>query len=479
MANRPCSTAITCPGPAQTLDGDDPIINFSSEAIDGVNFTALSWPITFFLNPFNPDDPNDPASPCTSPISQADADLCSHRTVIIDHGNNPVNPNHGKQLFGNTPQSCVIQCPDGTPFIWEVPAGTFLAYDVLTANQMAGAYACEQAGKNVFCLFTTALTGCLNQPYLVQVHAAGGVPPYKIQIVAGTPPPLVGFFQSDASNAFFSGQPSAPGTYPVAVQAIDSRGISITRTVLLTVMEISNANAIPAPQNNTPYVFTLQGFGGTPPYTFALVSGTLPNGLQLSAEGVIAGVPFSIGALQPFTVKITDATGASCNQQLAFMSACSFFNTITWPAPVIVLPNVFAPPNSGSVSASFPAGNQLQVSGFTSIVFAADVTSSIEYFTGNTDPKGYSGNCTVRINTAFGGAGGIVQLRIYTQGFAALLLDTNPFQNPTPSTTVDYVISIPPGTTQLMMDLFVNWGTAGTEFAPYASNGTVTFTFGV
>ena len=48
--------------------------------------------------------------------------------------------------------------------------------------------------------------------------------------------------------------------------------------------------------------------GGTAPYTFALLSGSLPAGLSLSAGGVISGTPTGSGA-SSFTVGATDSVG--------------------------------------------------------------------------------------------------------------------------------------------------------------------------
>jgi len=46
--------------------------------------------------------------------------------------------------------------------------------------------------------------------------------------------------------------------------------------------------------------------GGTAPYTFSLLNGTLPAGLSLSAAGVISGTPTGFGTSE-FTVRVTDA----------------------------------------------------------------------------------------------------------------------------------------------------------------------------
>jgi large repetitive protein len=60
----------------------------------------------------------------------------------------------------------------------------------------------------------------------------------------------------------------------------------------------------------TAYNSALGATGGAPPYTWALVSGALPTGLNLSAGGVISGTPTAAGAFT-FTVKVTDSVGGT------------------------------------------------------------------------------------------------------------------------------------------------------------------------
>ncbi len=48
--------------------------------------------------------------------------------------------------------------------------------------------------------------------------------------------------------------------------------------------------------------------GGTAPYTFSIIAGSLPPGLNLSAAGVISGIPTTAGSFT-FTVRATDAVG--------------------------------------------------------------------------------------------------------------------------------------------------------------------------
>ncbi|GEM_PF-2997140 len=63
--------------------------------------------------------------------------------------------------------------------------------------------------------------------------------------------------------------------------------------------------SFPAGEKGISYSKALKGAGGLPPYTWSLISGTLPDGLTLNATGEIAGIPTRIGTFE-FTVQLTD-----------------------------------------------------------------------------------------------------------------------------------------------------------------------------
>ena len=52
--------------------------------------------------------------------------------------------------------------------------------------------------------------------------------------------------------------------------------------------------------------------GGTPPYTFSLQSGELPEGLTLSPEGLISGTPAKAG-FGMYTVEVKDSGEPAAN----------------------------------------------------------------------------------------------------------------------------------------------------------------------
>ena len=59
---------------------------------------------------------------------------------------------------------------------------------------------------------------------------------------------------------------------------------------------VTTAQSIARATLNQPFTATLTASGGTPPYTWALTSGKLPDGLSLApATGVISGTPTAIG----------------------------------------------------------------------------------------------------------------------------------------------------------------------------------------
>ncbi len=80
----------------------------------------------------------------------------------------------------------------------------------------------------------------------------------------------------------------------------DGIGNACDLLVAPIVLPDANWNQVYPPQTLTP----LRGQG---PYTWSIVSGSLPPGLTLDASGVISGTPTAIGT-RTFTVQVTDST---------------------------------------------------------------------------------------------------------------------------------------------------------------------------
>ena len=118
-------------------------------------------------------------------------------------------------------------------------------------------------------------------------------------------------------------------------------------------LQISTAQ-LPGGAVSGTYSATLSATGGSTPYTWSLLSGTLPNGLTLNASGSLSGTPSLAGSF-PFTVQVKDAAGLS--------ASANFSINVASPVPTIA---ITAPASgatvSGTISVSGTASDSVSIS---------------------------------------------------------------------------------------------------------------------
>jgi photosystem II stability/assembly factor-like uncharacterized protein len=153
--------------------------------------------------------------------------------------------------------------------------------------------------------------GYLDEPFRAALVASGGRLPYAWSLDAGSLPPGLTL---DA-HGLVAGQPASVGDYDLTVAVTDgSLPAQVSnRALRLTVsaeppLEILTA-VLPPARLDGDYSESLEGRGGTPPYAWSLIGGTLPAGLALSPSGGVSGVPTAVGRFH-FTIGLTDAAAA-------------------------------------------------------------------------------------------------------------------------------------------------------------------------
>jgi Putative Ig domain. len=103
------------------------------------------------------------------------------------------------------------------------------------------------------------------------------------------------------------------GEHILAIRLIDAAGNTTvvgTRTVMFQnlVFTITTIDLIRGTRNQ-PYSMQMGAANGRPPYTWSLLSGSLPAGLSMNVAGLISGTPTVFGVF-PFVVRATDSIGA-------------------------------------------------------------------------------------------------------------------------------------------------------------------------
>jgi hypothetical protein len=78
---------------------------------------------------------------------------------------------------------------------------------------------------------------------------------------------------------------------------------------------INTARRLPDASLGDAYQTTLTAIGGRAPYTWAVIDGTLPAGVSLSAAGMLAGTPSAVGGFM-FTVQVRDQDRTIANEVL-------------------------------------------------------------------------------------------------------------------------------------------------------------------
>lgn len=197
----------------------------------------------------------------------------------------------------------------GTNAIYDktVAAGTYTGDAGITAGQNnVLMLAIPISGMTVTCPVTN--TGAVGTPFTAQILVSGGTGPYSYVVSSGALPPGLSL---DVSTGEISGTPTTGGTYFYTVTVTDSLGASASTgsPCPLTIAQLAPACPLDRFELGVAYSDFLTATGGIPPYTWTVISGTLPDGITLNgATGELSGTPTTLGS-GTVTFMVTDDDG--------------------------------------------------------------------------------------------------------------------------------------------------------------------------
>jgi hypothetical protein len=193
----------------------------------------------------------------------------------------------------------------------------------------------------------------------VAVFSSDGYPTADLS-VSGDLPDGISFHDNGNGSASLSGtaSESAVGTYAVTVKA--SNGVAADSELHVSIQVVPplgfDSAALPAASYQTQYLAAIGAIGGEPPYAFSLVSGSLPTGLTLNANGTITGTPTGSLVTSTFTVKVTDAADPAQSATKQFAITVGKGPTTTLVEPMYVVTKTGA---LGSKTHTWSARGQL------------------------------------------------------------------------------------------------------------------------
>jgi uncharacterized protein (TIGR03437 family) len=278
--------------------------------------------------------------------------------------------------------------------------------------------------------------------------------PYATSAAVASPMTLADFFPGGAPlgamGSAYEIQTGATAVNPTwsfvtAPSSAEVLGASFFSTQAPGTLSITTAN-LPEGFRGVPYNAAINARGGIGPYTFSLVSGTLPAGLSLSSNGILSGTPIAPVLESPLTFRITDSSPLTADRTgltLTIAAAKPAITTATCPggtqyqpyAGCTIVATGGTPPYvySWSTSTSFaslPEGLTLDSS--TGVISGSQIGGQGGYYTNFivTDKEGGTVNRTITFsingNNTLGGCTLFPSNSIFHTPISALPVDTSP-----------------------------------------------------
>lgn len=252
--------------------------------------------------------------------------------------------------------SQTITASDGSPpYTFTLSSGTLPAGITLGANTGTFSGTPTQSGPFSFTLLVTDAYGCtasgnysmnptcsavsmspsslsamtVGTSFSQTMSGAGGVAPYSFSISSGVLPAGITL----SSSGVISGTPTSSASSSFIIRIADSRGCAGTRafSVKPSCPNVTiTTTTLPTAYVGNEYSTILAASPGVAPFTWSMAGGALPDGLTLSASGVISGIPTAVVVSGSVTFRVTDSAGCEGTRTLNISSRRMAIGNLVW-----------------------------------------------------------------------------------------------------------------------------------------------------
>jgi hypothetical protein len=253
----------------------------------------------------------------------------------------------------------------------------------------------------------TLANGGVGAPYSQTLTASGGSGSYSFTVLSGSLPGGLTL----STGGVLSGLPNAAGTYmfTVLVEDMTVAGLTSSQSYSVTIDSAISIMTGSLPNGGAGAVYNqaITASGGSGSYSFAITSGSLPDGLRLSAGGVLTGTSTTAGTFN-FRVTVRDKMVAGLTSSQSY--SVTIDSAIIIMAATLANGGVGAPYSqtltasggSGSysftmMSGSLPSGLRLSTGGVLSGTPTAAGTFTVTVMVADTMVAGLTSSQSFRV----------------------------------------------------------------------------------